>query len=466
MKQSQFLTPAPLHYVWPQCPEADQFIQERIADFLKGHSFARRLTERMREETSTEFQAWVDHVVLSKKEFSEATLNKLGFVKDTAAKTPTGTVLFWHPFADLPRVLLSSKSVPITCAIMVENLADFNLAHRLSLPTQGMPYSTYRQCILHGEKGELRLIERRGTRSLVPDHINRASKYIEAVEAWLKRPRQWDSNAEGMKYALNLAKTVVRSVGTGMGSWAFLEAERRYWQSKNRAAQVQKARQDRLGLGWANHDHHTFRSSRSAFRMLMEILQTFGFKKRERYYAGAEAGWGAQILEQPEARLIIFADVDLAPEETSIDFASKVLPELPTVGTVGLWCALHGDSMLESGLHHLEAKFDFEGLRDTLKGAGVNFMKPFSDFPHLRQAFSEGELWPVATERLGELLRSGRISKEAHDRIKQNGAVGSHMENLQRRNGFKGFNQRGVSQIIRAVNPETQALKGTEGAGS
>jgi hypothetical protein len=32
------------------------------------------------------------------------------------------------------------------------------------------------------------------------------------------------------------------------------------------------------------------------------------------------------------------------------------------------------------------------------------------------------------------------------------------MENLQRHEGFKGFNQRGVSEIISAVNPEKQAL--------
>jgi hypothetical protein len=129
-----------------------------------------------------------------------------------------------------------------------------------------------------------------------------------------------------------------------------------------------------------------------------------------------------------------------------------------------LWCSLHGESILEAGMHHLEAKFDFDLLRNTLKTSGVNFMKPFSDFPHLRQAFSEGELWKVPEDRLKKLLESGRLSPEAYERIKQNGAVGSHLENLQRREGFKGFNQRGVSQIIKEVNPEAQAIRGTSGA--
>ncbi len=464
-RRADFLTPAPKNYVWPKCPEADRFIAARIAEFLAGHSFARLLAERMRNETSTEFQSWVDHMVLPKKKFKEAALTKLGFVKDKGARAPAGTVLLWHPMADLPRLLLTSKP-DLSCALMVESIGDFERAHGLSLPIEGGAFSSYRETRLHGQKGELLLIERRGTRSVVPDRKDRSSKYLQAVEAWFKRPRQFRSNTQGMKQTLALAKTLVRSLGTGMGAWAFLEAERRYWQMKNQAAQVQKARQDRLGLGWANHDHHTFRSSRPVFPTLIEILKTFGFKKRERYYAGAEAGWGAQVMEQPEARLIIFADVDLTPNDISVDFSSKAMPELEKPGTVGLWCALHGESMLEAGMHHLELKFDFEHLRAALKNTGVNFMNPFSDFPHLRQAFSEGEMWRVPQERLETLRKRNRLSEEAYQKISKNGAVGSHMENLQRRDGFKGFNQKGVSDIIRAVNPETQALKSTAGPAS
>jgi hypothetical protein len=35
----------------------------------------------------------------------------------------------------------------------------------------------------------------------------------------------------------------------------------------------------------------------------------------------------------------------------------------------------------------------------------------------------------------------------------EEGAVGSHLENLQRRGGFKGFNQKSVSVIIEATDP-------------
>ena len=44
------------------------------------------------------------------------------------------------------------------------------------------------------------------------------------------------------------------------------------------------------------------------------------------------------------------------------------------------------------------------------------------------------------------------------------GAIGSHLENLERNEGFKGFNQTGVSEIIAATDPRKQlSTKGTKG---
>src|SRR6185436_3929757 len=117
---------------------------------------------------------------------------------------------------------------------------------------------------------------------------SRGETYLQCFEKWAARPRWFDSDARGMKETLRLARQIAKALGTGPAAALFLEGERIYWQKRNRAAQIQKARQDELGLGWANHDHHTFRSSRQHFPMLIHILLTFGFKKRERYYAAKE----------------------------------------------------------------------------------------------------------------------------------------------------------------------------------
>ena len=144
------------------------------------------------------------------------------------------------------------------------------------------------------------------------------------------------------------------------------------------------------------------------FADLIEFLLRFGFQKRERYYAGAEAGWGAQILEHFTTGITVFADVDLMPEETGIDFSIERLPEAPRLSTVGLWCGLHGDSFLQAGMHHLEARFDFSLLREQLAAEGVTTMKPFSDFVFLKQAFTEARTM-AGQPRPGE----GPVSKEA-----------------------------------------------------
>ncbi len=227
--------------------------------------------------------------------------------------------------------------------------------------------------------------------------------------------------------------------------------------SRNAAAYWQyQEQQKKLGIGWANHDHHTYRSSRDRFRALMQLFLTLGFEMRERFYAGAEAGWGAQILEHPVSRVVIFADVDMSPEELDIDFANQDLPPRKELGTIGLWCELHGSSIAQAGMHHLEAEFDYKQVQANLENAGFSVMPPFTDLPMLKQAFTQPELWPVAPERLQKLLAAGSITPEQAAKFQTQGAAGSHLEILQRWEGFKGFNKTGVSDIIRATDARNE----------
>ncbi|HEU0011191.1 MAG TPA: hypothetical protein VFT34_15340, partial [Verrucomicrobiae bacterium] len=166
---------------------------------------------------------------------------------------------------------------------------------------------------------------------------------------------------------------------------------------------------------------------------------------------------GAQILEHLVEGIVAFCDVDLEPHETEIDFSRQPLPASKKLGTIGLWVGLHGESFLEAGLHHLECRFDHELLREQLGALEVKTMNPFSDFPFLKQAFTEGERWPVRRERAERLLREGWIDEKQFQQFKNEGAIGSHLENLQRKGGFKGFNQKSVSVIITATDPRLQA---------
>ena len=438
---------------WPLAFEAETYLRQRMDEFLARNSFARDLAARMRAETGTDFFEWIDHAILSADD--EAALRRVGMVEDNVEIADGQTVLH-HPRATLPRVILGANKGEMMISLRPEFVADFAAAHSLSSPIEGAPLTRLRRVKISSENGAaLEAVERNAYRGFVvaaaaPGHLE---KMVEAQDLWRARRRRCATSAEGIEALWrNLARSL-DLVGPDLSCHYYFQEERRYWESRNRAAQLQKRRQDILGLGWGNHDHHTFRCSREHFVDAIELLVKLGFTKRERYYAGAEAGWGAQISEQPTTGVVVFADVDLRPEETEIDFSTQRLAPGKSLGTVGLWCGLHGESILDAGMHHLEARFDFDQLRLQLEGQGIKTMKPFSNFEFLRQAFTEGERWPVSPERVEKLRAAGLITPEQADKFQREGAIGSHLENLQRRGGFKGFNQKAVSVIISATDP-------------
>jgi hypothetical protein len=92
-------------------------------------------------------------------------------------------------------------------------------------------------------------------------------------------------------------------------------------------------------------------------------------------------------------------------------------------------------------------------MREDLKAREVTSMGPFSDFDFLRQSFTEAERWTPPKERVGRLRADGSITEGQASKFIEHGAVGSHLEIIQRDRGFKGFNQRSVSAIIRLTDP-------------
>src|SRR6266699_2185976 len=405
---------------WPLAYDAEQLLRRRVEAFLDSSTLARRLAQRMREETGTDFFEWIDHLVLAPTE--EPALREAGFLRDARVETPDGEQVYAHPRATLPRLMLhrGQRPRPSVIALRPEFIGDFIARHHLAGEPEGEPFSRYRRVVVTEEKGtQLEAVERRAYRGFVtaPLKSGELSALIKARELWQTRPRGLADDRQGFRVANQVLDRVLALVGRDLACQLFFEAERAYWESRNRAAQAQKQRQDRLGLGWGNHDHHTFRSSRRHFLDLMRVMERLGFERRERYYAGAQAGWGAQILEQPVEGVVVFADVDLLPEETEIDFSRAPLPPAPRLGTIGLWVGLHGESFLEAGMHHLEARFDFAIVREQLKALGIAGMPPFSDFAFLKQAFTEGDRWPVRRERAEDPRSQGLLLPWQADRL-------------------------------------------------
>src|SRR5438093_674966 len=351
------MTAAEQKFDWPLCHDAENFLLERIDAFLARNTFAKRLSDRMLTGTGTLLLDWVDHLVATGA--AEAKLRAVGFVPDPVGDTADGERAFWHPEAMLPRVLLSDSApaeFPLRLAIRVDSITDFMAANGITGEIDGEPLSRFRRVIASEENGtRLEAIERRGYRGFThrPGKVTDILNLLLAHELWKTRPRTFRTDAEGWQRTHALLDQLLGLVGRDLACHVFFWEERAYWQRRNRAARVQKERQDGLGLGWAKLDH--------------------------------------------------------------------------------------------------------ELLREQLDALDVKTMKPFSDFPFLKQAFTEGERWPVRRERAERLLREGWIDEKQFRQFTNEGAIGSHLENLQRKGGFKGFNQKSVSVIIAATDPRLQA---------
>ena len=442
---------------WKQYPETAHYLNEQIASFYRQSPLLRKFSDDLHSKSGTRLIDWVDHLELPGSAELEETLIGLGYEKSADSKVP----FFQHPSAHFPAILLSSEKTE-RLFLIVDSVVDFLAIHQCTLSTsiEGGVGAAVRQRLAFQENDvALHVIERHGVRidaaTELPDPD--LQKLLSHAEAFRLRSREFSDEAAGFAHAETLIQAAIADLGVDRTCDLFFAAERAYWQQRNAVARIQKARQDSIGLGWANHDHHTYRSSRQHFWRLISVFELLGFDLRERFYAGKEAGWGAQVLEHHTTGIVIFADVDLSPEEVSQDFAHEPLPEISELGTVGLWCRLHGEAFLQAGMHHLECLFDFDASRDQLAAENaVKTMKPFTDLPHLKQAFTAGEIWPVKESRIQSLLDAGLITAEAADKFRAQGAIGSHLEILQREDGFKGFNQSGINDIILETNPLKQ----------
>jgi hypothetical protein len=450
---------------WKTQPVAARWVTRAVDALAARNPVITRLASELHEHTGTRLIDWIDHFALCDTD-SLGLIGELADVGYRAEQQDDHTV--WrHTLGMFPPVIVNCgrTGLAIRCECAEACLTALPATLGLKPIDQeqiiGVRGGTYRHALVDGHAdAALWIVERHGydrfgSPQCSHEQIAAARQHLHSFRS---RQRNFEQSDDGFNETQSLFKAAAEVLGTDWACNLFFTAEREYWQGRNHAGAVQYERQNRLGLGWANHDHHTYRSSRSAFPQLIGTLELMGFQCRERFYAGREAGWGAQVIEQPQARVVIFADVDLSPEEVADDFAHQALPARDHLGTVGLWCELHGEAFFQAGMHHLEAQFDFDAARDQLAAVGVETMAPFTYFPHLKQAFTRGETWQIDPRRCEHLLCQGLITPEQCDRFRHEGALGSHLEILERNDGYKGFNQTGISEIITRTDPRRVAV--------
>ena len=433
---------------WTTQPAAAALVTQTLKDALRAVPDAQALTSRLRDVIGVRLIDILDYISLPGGADVGAFL-AAGWQPD-----PLDAVVLRNPTGLFPAVLTRGDGLSV--GFKVEYVHEFVAAQGLRAPVEGAMHAPFRRVLFAEANGvAFEAVERRGSKGFEPS--DPAAATLRAAQLHLQtfrtRRRSFDSIGAGYDVTDAIVAAAVTDLGQDWACWLWLRAEREYWESRNSAGRIQKARQDAHGIGWANQDHHTYDSSREWFHRCVGVLEALGFECRELFYAGDAAGWGSQILEQPAIGSVIFADIDLAPDELDIDFAHMELEPLPFLRRAGLWCGLHGESVLEAGINHLECMYDHEVLARQLEGQGVRFMQPFSDFPHLYQALTEGEWWPVDPARVDALEQADFISAEQAEDFRLHGSIGSHLENLERNDGFKGFNQPGIDGVLRAIDP-------------
>ena len=461
---------------WPRCPEAAHFFEDQFAAFTNANAIIADLATTLHDHAGVDIRTLVDHWIFPREPEVLTTLGDCGMVESEIDYES----VWEHPAGRLPRVRTAVEIYCPRLALGVEDVDAFLATHSFEVISRlGDPGSAYEEAHCRIPHGELVVVARRGYRGFTPSTLDDAQRAtIDTVRAAFDSRDRSGDEADAIELASSLFSDAAELVGLGRAVDEFFASERRFYMARNTAAQWQYGRQQDLGIGWANHDHHTYRSSRESFRGILELWDVMGFIARERFYAGADAGWGAQVLEHPVSRVVIFCDVDMTPEELDIDLLhtqlgpSALEPSPPSpspigmgegpviggsLGTIGLWCALHGSSIGAAGMHHLECEFDFTYANALLTSNGHPTMKPFTDLPMLKQAFTEPEMWKVDAARLDALHMAGHITAEAWEKFERDGAAGSHMEVLQRWEGFKGFNKTGISSIIKETDARRMA---------
>ncbi|NIP35084.1 MAG: hypothetical protein GWN18_09085 [Thermoplasmata archaeon] len=338
------------NFNWTLWEDAEARLKELIDEFLTANDRAGELAGTIEWTTGTKLIDWVDHMVLPADSIDEFDLQILGYEEDTEAETMYGARCYRHRGSTLFPLLLRPGNLT-ELALRVEDVDAFCHVHQRAAEPLGDPLGPYRWVDVIKEHDHLlTAVDRRGYSGFAIGDVYDVEDYAQVLDAFRERKREFPSDEQGMVATKELVAEQLDRLGTNRMADAWFKAEWEYWVAHNQAAHFLRSKHDHVGLGWANRDHQAYRCSRQLYTHYLEIQELLGMRRREMYHAGAQAGWGAQVMEQVDLGFVVFCDVDLEEGEEDKDFASEGLEPRDELGTIGLWVALHGESMLQAGI--------------------------------------------------------------------------------------------------------------------
>jgi hypothetical protein len=432
---------------WTPQPAAERFFGTILDEALKANPAVAAFAERLLATTAVRLRDIVDHVTL--RDTTRFQMLSANGWRDR------GDGVLVNPLGEFPEVLTGSANV---VWLRVEHVRHFLRTLGLDAPIEGDVHGPLQRSLCFPGTVSFGVLSRQGYPGFDVPRLAEPTIRLARLhhQQLLARRRQFDTVEQGLTNTETLVDSAVRDLGKHWACALWLDAERAYWMTRCPTGRRQKELQDAAGIGWANIDHHTYDGSRRHYRHTIRILEKLGYELREMLYAGELAGWGSQVLEQPVLKSTIFADVDLAPHEIDVDFAHERLPDLDRHRRAGLVSQLHGESILEAGLNHVAGRYDQLRFRTLAAAQGVRTMPPFSTFPFLYQELTEGDIAAVPLDRIASLEAGGHLGAAEAEHIRLNGFIAAHLENIERNDGYKGFNRPGIDGVLRALDPRAE----------
>jgi hypothetical protein len=429
--------------VWRGQQAAQGIIENIIEECTKRSAYLLELKKNLESTTSTHFIQWIDHLEIGGSLEFEEKLIDAGFIRES---TTHHGCTFSHRGAKFPRISVVDEMYPfLGLALRVDSIADYCSVHSIHSWIDGAPGASYRKCCILRENGLfLFLVERKQNRVMEPSVLpgNLLVEQILLKEKWQMRPRIAHDEIEELDYlrhAILVGEEMAASLGENEAAHIFFHGEQLTFQVKNRAFEIQKMRQDSFGLGMQNVSHMTLRSSRRHFTQALRLMEVLGFSLREKFFKGNGFGIGTFVLEQQESGLVVLLEVDISHEEVHASSIHKPFLEWAQLGEVGLWCALHGESLLQGGPHNIGIECAPPAMESDLKNWGVSCMTLPTMEHCLHESCTVGEIWKVAPFRLHNLIKRNLMSEDKAQQILALGFEGSHLTLLYRESGYKGF---------------------------
>lgn len=378
--------------------EAQASVRSIVAQAIERTPAAQTLAQSLLDRCAISIFDMIDHI----------TLPDTGLVERLGWTYLGGAWQAPHPL--LPTVIASPSP---QIGLRVEALEEFLDAIGSGAPIHGTPFGPCRTATFISENEiSFCAVERVGWRSPEPATISarliRRARIHQQI--FRTRRRQFQNIERALTYTLRLAQAAAADIGPQWAGALFAKAEREYWQAKSALAALQHRRQREAGVGWCTNTSLAYASSRENLPILTLILETLGYRQRaDLVRRNDTSDWAALPFKPPPGAPLILVNFDFGSHEIVEEVVRGSASPLTWLGRPGIWCALHGESILDAGLQGISAHYDDARAQRLMTNDIAQRDQPRAVKHPIHDHLTHCEHRAVSPGRTGALEREGYL---------------------------------------------------------